>query len=399
MGLPDVKSVIINGGLGLAVPKQDGIFAIVGTALQGEINKPLVFGNITDVKDTFGVIEIDADYLPNNALVSAAECAFQNGAGRLWLVRAENDTNEKLTLAVDSLTENDDIRGVYVADPVTSIFATALQAKADAWFNKHRPSFFVVEAKFVPDANAPAEVIKDSNSFITAILEDFKSLSADFVSVCAGFMYYSDGSGRKWIGRTGAALMGILAKSPVSRSAGFVRYNSIVNSLGLAPHTAYSEEESAYLVGDAAFNETQIETLDSKQLVTSRSITGISGFYITYDNTFAPLGSDFRAIRTVRTMFKAIRESRSAMLPNLLADFPASGPDLEIAMKDLESQGIVPLNRMKAAKEITEAVVTIPLDQDFLGTETIIVDLSIVPRIAARTISLRFGLKNPALNK
>jgi len=352
--LPNVKETIIDGGLGIAPLNKDGVFAIVARHKDGANDtEAKAFTNINDVYDVYGS--------EKTTLTKYAECAFQNGAGKLWLVATANDAADtsKLIDGVDLLKENEDIRGIYVAEKGDNVLAVALQTKADEFLAAHRPLFFIM------DANDTA---------------DFSGVNAKYVSVCKHEIDYVNGKGEKWSGSVGAALLGILSKSPVSRSAGSVRFNAIVNA-----------------VSKGSLSEAEIDTLNAGRFVTARTITGAAGIYITNANTFAPAGSDYTYLETVRTMFKAMRNVRAAMLPNLHADLPAVGEDMISAVKDLESQAQVPLNRMQSASEISAAEVSIDPTQDFIGTGTVNVDLTIVPRFVARAIHLRFALKNPAL--
>jgi len=378
--LPNVVETIKEGGLGLGRPNTDGVFAIVATAAQGTDNVPKAFSSVNDILDEFGAITVTGK-VPDNPLAAYGELAIQNGAQKVWLVKATDATPTNILAAIDTLVANEEIRGVYCPEPQAETFVASLQTKADAWLTGHRPSFFTMEAKDV--AAEP-----DTATYITTLTGAYTG-AAKYVGVSAGFVDFVNGRGEVWTGRAGGAMMGILGKSKVSRNPGYVRYNQIVNAVAIAPPDPTFE----------AYTEAQLDTLNTAKFITARTITGITGFYITDAPTLAAAGSDYAKLETVRTVFKAIREVRAAMLPNLNADFPASGDDLLSALAELEAQGEVPLNRMIAAQEITamDRMVVIDPGQDFLGTSQINVDVSITPRFVSRVINLRFALKNPAL--
>ncbi|MDX5437296.1 MAG: DUF2586 domain-containing protein, partial [Pontibacter sp.] len=108
----------------------------------------------------------------------------------------------------------------------------------------------------------------------------------------------------------------------------------------------------------------------------------------------AALSSDYAYIENSRTINKAARVVRAALLPLLKGPVPlnASGQLLAQNVGDMESRGLSALQQaMSRNGEISEADVYINPDQDVATTGIVAVQFSIVPVGVAREITATIG--------
>jgi len=138
---------------------------------------------------------------------------------------------------------------------------------------------------------------------------------------------------------------------------------------------------------------TKLEDLYDKGYLFFKKFKGNVGTYIVDTLTCTDELSDYSDIQLNRTMDKAIRGVRSALLPKLhskikVSDTGGIDPVTVSIWNDITS---TPLNIMKADGEISNFIVEIDPNQKVLQTSTIEVNVRILPYATARWIDITIG--------
>ena len=200
------------------------------------------------------------------------------------------------------------------------------------------------------------------------------------VSVVAGSLEMVDMNTGHQVDRNGAGVVaGLISKNPVYRSIGFVMYNPVVLGLELNPYPQLSEAH--------------IQALDAARYTTFRRYVGLRGIYVTNGRMMAEDISDFRYIELVRVMNRACRLVRTALLGYVHGEADEAG------LKYLLARAQQPLLQMQKDREIVDARVDIPKDQDIWSTSEVTVEVSIVPVPIMRWIKIAIGYENPIIRK
>jgi hypothetical protein len=161
-----------------------------------------------------------------------------------------------------------------------------------------------------------------------------------------------------------------------------VRYGSIKAATALKPE---------------GLNDGHIEALKNAGYVTVRTITGLTGIYVTSGQVMSEEGSDYTLVERRRVMDKACRQIRAAQVFYLNdtvgvgADGSPEGLEIFIA----QSEG--PLRIMKTNGEISDGHVVIPPGQNILSTATVRTKIRIVPLGKMSYIENEIAYSNPAL--
>ena len=347
---------------------KDGVFAIVGVSTNVIEDVQFVARSFDEVRSKLVPNLIDDDLIKDNLLMQTYN-AFTNGAEEIHISALCEPTDkyiddytvaDKISKTILELRGNDDIKFICVTDQLFDIGINRLLDKVNTAIGD--PFLIIERPVFTNDVNNIRFDVK------------IKRLDTNTV-ICAGFGLFGFGSSSgkiiKFNANASGALCGILSKSPVSRSAGYVRYNRIDNMFDIG----FSVHRSVY--DTSAFNSDMIEILDCHQLVTVRSITGLSGFYITYDHVFNRGDSnEYKSIRTMRTMNKLIGIVKSKM-KEIDDDSIKSYSD-----KELNDLIYFAAHDMVNDKEVSD----ISFGYHNVDDKREIV-VNMIPRFAARTIS------------
>ncbi|MGE4297528.1 MAG: DUF2586 family protein [Desulfovibrionaceae bacterium] len=257
-----------------------------------------------------------------------------------------------------------DVEFVYVPGPSDAVDWAAYGVKADTLWNKHRPTFFLLETR-LPYAN------EDMDDWAAAMIAERGGYSHRFVQVCAAFGEITDSTGATITRNAAGLLAGRYLAIPVMRAPGRVRDGGI-SQLSL-PDT-YTEA-----------HQQQLETVG---FATARHYAGLSSTYWGDERTLADATSDYQYVTVLRVVFKAVRKMRIAALKSMYdeaGDPVVEGNDTGLAY--LQANLEAALNVMKSAvpQELPAFVVTIPSGQDIVNNgvavETQLIGVPIIRNI------------------
>jgi hypothetical protein len=407
----DVIITKTTGGLGRRSPNGDMICGLIAngtTSTNGAaLDTPYRF---TSFADAYAVLSDElTDVAPVNAtnllvIEHVREYFRINPSGDLRLMLVAETTN--LKDMVDPVNENTasklltsqggEIRMLGVAfdiddtttdgwgfldkgvasDTADEVIAKA-QELASAEAAAHRP----VEI-FVEGWNYTVDSDKDY---------DFRGNNAPNVSVIVG-----QSKGQADLTPRYAALgtmLGVYSRAAVNESGAWVQKNNLTG--GSLTDAAISGTSISELT-DSVLN-----TVDDNGGVFFRSITGISGFYFNDSHTCISDTDDFAYIESNRTMNKAIRNIRTALLPSLNAPIlvdPETGqlpPEVVKADEAIARRALV---EMLNNGEVSGVDVYMDPTQNVIATSERRIKFSIVPTGTGRTISVEIGFSNPNNN-
>jgi len=268
--------------------------------------------------------------------------------------------------AVEQPLDLFDVEFVYVVGPSDSTDWASVGAKADTMWNKHRPTFFLMETR-LPYST---ETMDD---WTAVMLADRQGYAHRFVTVCAAWGEVADVTGkritRNWAGLKAGRILSI----PVMRATGRVRDGGI--SQGSLPES---------------FTEAHQQQLEVNGFATAKHYAGLRSAYWGDAKTLADVTSDFQYIEVLRTVFKAVRKARIAALKSMYDE--AGDPLMEGGASGLiflKTQLENALNTMVASvpQELAAAIITIPPGQDIVNNG-VAVEMELIGIPIIRSIKL-----------
>jgi hypothetical protein len=140
-----------------------------------------------------------------------------------------------------------------------------------------------------------------------------------------------------------------------------------------------------------------LETLNEKRYIFARTHTGLPGLYFNDSHTCIAGTSDYAYVENNRTINKATRLLRTALLPKLaspvLVDIDGKLP--QSVSKSFEGLCRSALEGMVANQEVSAFDVYVDPKQNILATSELKVVAEITPVGTARKIKVDLGFKNP----
>ncbi len=245
--------------------------------------------------------------------------------------------------------------------------------------------------------NKPLEVIYQGDfsavSNLTT-LTDLTTLNAPNVSVVIG----QDGGNtllgggyRLWLatnksigilGITLGAVSSALVSTSIAWVQNFNMSNVEYNTLALANGAAYNAQADNLL-----------NAIDSKAYIFLKKYIGLSGSYFNNQYTAIASTSSYCSIANNRTIHKASRQVRAALLPSLASPvyFNADGSIALYSIQFFESECESALNAMVSAGEISKYAVIINAKQNVLATKTLNITVQLLPVGTANIINISLG--------
>lgn len=411
MTRPDITVTKTAGGLGRRQPSQDMISGLVmnGKAVSGgaQLDTPYKLRSTKQAED----LGLTADYDDSESLLvhyHIKEFFRMNPSGVLWLMLvAQTASSNPLTIdkIVDKSNDyakkllveaNGEIRQLGVAmNPGSGYSASATngidttvenaipkaQALVDEELTKHRPVEVILEGRKLGDAP-------------TAL--DLRSQSAQNVSVIVA--QDLDKGNEKSRYNDHAALgtaLGTISDAKVSENIGWVqKFNIQDKATGdfLKPGTSGN-------IAMSTLTDTNLDTLYQKGYIYAQSHTGLSGIYWIDSHTCTKVSSDFAYIENNRTIHKAIRLVRGALLPRLKGPVdvdPSSGTLSPEVVKSFQADAGDALGIMDQRDELSGHSEFVDPEQDVLATSKVLVGVTLIPVGVAREIEIEIGFDNPA---
>lgn len=259
------------------------------------------------------------------------------------------------------------------------------QELLDAEFEKDRYSEGIIEGRsFSGTATASA---------------DLRDLTVKCPDVSIVIMADNSVSKSKTVFKHYAAVedyAGIVSKVAVSQNAG-----ELIASLNLT-----NANEKAFITAGLSsglpiseYNDTDLDTLSDKGYVFAVPVSGMAGFWINDTPTCTEVSSDFAYMENNRTIKKAIKLARLALLPRvkgrLYVDENTGYIKPEV-IKELETIAVTSIDPMLSDGDISGGVEAyINPKQNVLATSEFEVLLTFIPVAIGRKITLKVGFKNP----
>ncbi len=183
-------------------------------------------------------------------------------------------------------------------------------------------------------------------------------------------------------------ILGKLAINPVSRNIGRVKDGSL-------PITACAVDGYTVPPLDVAKAMDVVETLNTKGLITIRTMVGKTGYYFT-DDKLATIPGDYSNITNRRVIDKAAAITYDVYLNEVL-DEAKVGTDGKLLPAYVAYLAGIIENAINGnmADEISGFSVYINPDQNVLSTSEIEIVLEITPFGYNRSLTVKLGLKNP----
>ncbi|MDL2142863.1 DUF2586 domain-containing protein [Flavobacterium tructae] len=182
--------------------------------------------------------------------------------------------------------------------------------------------------------------------------------------------------------------LGAISKAKVSENIAWIEKFNLTGE-GFAKAGFVGGKEIKSLAELRAFNE--------KRYIFTRTHTGLAGIYFNDSHTCTTGTADFAYIENNRTINKATRLLRSALLPKLaspvLVDIDGKLP--QSVSKSFEGLCRSALEGMVANQEVSAFDVYVDPKQNILATSELKVKAEITPIGTARKIKVDLGFKNP----
>lgn len=406
-----LSNVIINktsGNLGRRSPSEDGISGLVCTGIDviGGLQYDITY-ELRSIND-LEALGVDAAYDETNKLLlhyHVSEFFRLSPSGRLFiLVMPQSETltalctpspanplNKLLISGQGKIRQvgvciNPD--GSYPTNTTLGIEQDSLDAiaqaqlTADAEEAEYRPVVVLVEGRnYQGDATnvADARALGNYKNVAIVIAQDkaVANLEPEYAAHAA----------------IGTAL-GAVSAANVNECIGWVGKFPLTN-------TAQSKFLVPALSGGQLIQNislVDLGTLNEKGYIFARTFPNFQGCYFNDSHTCTVASDDFAYIENVRTIDKAARIVRNALLPDVnspvLVD-PDTGKLAPEVIKYFESKGDQAIRRMQQDSEISGYDVYVDPDQDVLSTSLLEVQFELTPTGTARTIKATIGFKNP----
>jgi hypothetical protein len=169
--LPGTYITVRDEGLISVGGISTGNIGIVGSAVEGTVNKVFTLSSLTEAKDIFGPKPPPKTYANADAvtLLKALELLFANGASTVYAVRAEDDTADKYEPAL-ALLENEIVNIVLLAgqDASKTDMVTKLTAHLAATETIQRERIAIIGSNGTTDVDqiVAAKVVNDSGRVV-----------------------------------------------------------------------------------------------------------------------------------------------------------------------------------------------------------------------------------------
>ena len=271
--------------------------------------------------------------------------------------------------------------GVYEQISFNTTNVASLQAQATSLSALNKPVEIIYQADFSSVSNLTT-------------LTDLTTLNAQNVTVTFG----QDGGNnalnggyRIWlatgksIGTLGITL-GAISSALVSQSIAWVQNFNMdlveLDTLAFANGTLLSTQ-----------SDNLINAIDAKAYVFLKKYIGISGSYFNNDYTSVSPTSSYSSVHLNRTIHKAARNVRAALLPSIASPvfFNADGTISPNSIAFFEEECNTALLAMQSTGEISAYATIINAKQNVLATKTLYVTVQVVPVGTANVISVSLG--------
>jgi hypothetical protein len=400
MALNDLRIVRTNGGLAKPLPSNDyisGLICYVPNTYFGTSELKYVFSSIEEAE---GVdFKADSTIAGNDVIFyHIAEFFRTSNGGKLYVsivpvtsgaVHTYDDIIDLQSFA------NGEIHQFGIYDPDLLDNSTSLQTA----ISQVQYRLNVLETN-----NMPAVAIYAPKVFSSELV-NLPVLNATNLSPKVAVLIGGDGAGygnalRNKYGLSGisitcvGACLGAIAKAKVSESIAWVEKQNVVSST-YPTRTIAELDVPAFSDGTivSSLLPSVLTTLNDKGYIFLRKHVSIAGTYFNDEFTVDVATSDYNTLHANRTMDKASRGLRAALLPKLSGpvEVTATGTIKIEFIEYLKTIGSEPLQAMLEAKEISAFLFDIDPNQAIISTSTLNVIARVVPIGVANDIVVSLG--------
>lgn len=415
MALPNVNITKQAGGLGRRAPSQDMVSGLVMNGISvtsgAQTGTVYVFNQLKDAED----LGLTADYDDTNSVLvhyHIKEFFRMNDSGKLWLLLLPQTASGN-PLTIDKMVDKSnsdyakkllveaqgEIRQLGVAmnpgtgysstntngldDTVESAISKA-QALVDEENAQHRPVQIALEGRDFDESASPVLNLRDLSS-------DAKNVSVTIAQDKA----IGDDKSRYSEHAALGTLLGTISLANVHENIGWLQRFDIQD-------VATSSFVKAGLSSNklvSSYTDTDLDSFNTNGYIFPLRYTGIDGVYFNDSHTCIEVSSDFAYIENNRTIDKAVRRVREALLPKLKGPLyvdPDSGQLSQEVTKAFEADAGEALNGMLQDEELSGKDEYVDPDQDVLATSKLEVNIALIPVGVGRQIDVIIGFDNPA---
>lgn len=392
----DVVITKLSGGLGRRTPDQDMVSGLLFdgpdtfiTDTNGENTDAVLLANdqlyrLASLEDAEG-LGITENYDQNgvSAFYQITQFFRLNPSGDLFIMKSDKSTyatlveeaEQMLIKAEGQIRQLAVIHSNTVTFDATQTAVNRAQTVANNAFANHRPVEIFLEGKGF-DAGATS-------------FPDLTSLNAENVSVVVAMDVEKAAQDNYSNTAAVGVLLGAVSKAKVSENIAWIEKFNL---------TGDGFRSVGFVGGTVLATEGAQKTLNDFKYIFTRSHTGIPGVYFNDSHTCTVQTSDFTFIEANRTIHKATRIARTALLPKVNAPVlvdPDTGKLPPSTVKGYETLCRAALERMISNEEVSEIDVFVDPNQDILADSILKVRIEIVPMGTARRIEVNIGFKNP----
>jgi len=376
--LNDVVITKLSGGLGRRNPEQD---MVSGLLFDGVATTKLALDKIERLAslEDAEALGITADYDVNGQSVFYQIQQFfrMNPSGDLYIMATTATSYEEIAGKSMDMQEkaNGNIRQMAVIYSGATTFAQTqaavlkAQTEADLAYKDYMPFEIILEGKgFTVDA--PSLEGSDAENVSVVIAMDVEKARTYKNTAAVGLA------------------LGAISKAKVSENIAWIeKFNLTGEGFAKAGFVGGEEIKTLGTLGD----------LNEKRFIFARTHTGLPGVYFNDSATCTTGTSDFAYVENNRTINKATRLLRTALLPKLaspvLVDIDGKLP--QSVSKSFEGLCRSALEGMVANQEVSAFDVYVDPKQNILATSELKVKAEITPIGTARKIMVDLGFKNP----
>ena len=429
--LNDVVITKLSGGLGRRNPEQD---MVSGLLFDGVATTKLALNKIERLAslEDAEALGITADYDVNgqSAFYQIQQFFRMNPSGDLYIMVTTGTSYEEIAGKAMDMQEkaNGNIRQMAIIYSGVTTFAQTqaavlkAQTEADLAYKDYMPFEIILEGKgFTVDApsldgsnaeNVSVVVAMDVEKAFEKKLFQKDNLklyilapNEEVLPVEGSLDMYNvrDADGLK---KENGAVLEFVFKNSYKNTAAVGLALGAISKAKVSENIAWIEKfnltgegfaKAGFVGGEEIKTLGTLGDLNEKRFIFARTHTGLPGVYFNDSATCTTGTSDFAYVENNRTINKATRLLRTALLPKLaspvLVDIDGKLP--QSVSKSFEGLCRSALEGMVANQEVSAFDVYVDPKQNILATSELKVKAEITPIGTARKIMVDLGFKNP----
>ncbi|MBS7233622.1 DUF2586 family protein [Flavobacterium psychroterrae] len=430
--LNDVVITKLSGGLGRRNPEQD---MVSGLLFDGVATTKLAVNKIerlVSLEDAEALgITADYDVKGQSAYYQIQQFFRMNPSGDLYIMATTGSTYESVAgKAIDMQEQaNGNIRQMAVIFSSPTTFAetkatvTKAQTQAALGYKDYMPFEVILEGKgFDADTATNLAELNAENVSVVVAMDVEKAFEQKLFEFNTSELYtlasneqlvpvenfpdlynIKDANGFK---KEDGDILQFVARDSYKNTAAVGLALGAVSRAKVSENIAWIEKfnltgegfaKAGFIGGQKIKTLGTLSELNEKRYVFTKTHTGLPGVYFNDSHTCTTGTSDFAYVENNRTINKATRLLRTALLPKLaspvLVDIDGKLP--QSVSKNFEGLCRSALEGMVANQEVSDFDVYVDPKQNILATSELRVKAEITPIGTARKIMVDLGFKNP----